>query len=534
MRGEFIDRGAWPWLDASKETTQWRVFKIFVDGDRRVRDVELRRIVDVLDADREGLRSRPMDIGDTWAGAGRGPIVLGDDFDQDRSGVDQVDVGSQVVRERSVGSDLRLNAKSRWIERSNDEADGLSRRADFIGRRWRSSDDVGQEAWQRRALEVFLDRDDRARNTESWSVVDVLDEDREYLLDRTIDVRYTGSIACSRTIVDGYDADEDRSGVQEIDIGSEVIGQLTGWVDARLSSQSIESSWVQRGDFERNGLPQSWWVQSEFIGRRRRTGDDVRYEANDRRDLEVLLDVDHRIRNRKERSIVDFDRQDREGPGCRAIVIWTSRTRASRIAVIDRDDFDQDRRRVQRVDIGIEGVGQGSVGSDRRLASGGEAGWIQRRDLEANCLSRYPCDQPQLIVGGGLAWENQVQESRCADACILERRLRRARDIEQWRIVHIVDVDRQGAVDQGRRHIVHSWTLGLLVATGNTGILDQDTDQYRSVDQVVVVGRWGVGDAVVDEGQRFTQTAVRDEFGIDDSERLPRLVGIVDIPIGPG
>ena len=149
-------------------------------------------------------------------------------------------------------------------------------------------------------------------------------------------------------------------------------------------------------------------------------------------------------------------------------------------------------------------------------------------------MSRYPCDQPQLIVGGGLAWENQVQESRCADACILERRLRRARDIEQWRIVHIVDVDRQGAVDQGRRHVVHSWTLGLLVATGNTGILDQDTDQYRSVDQVVVVGRWGVGDAVVDEGQRFTQTAVGDEFGIDDSERLPRLVGVVDIPIGPG
>ena len=152
-----------------------------------------------------------MDVGDPWARAGRGPIVLGDDFDQDRAGVDQVDIGSQVVGQGSVGSDLGLNAKSRWIERSYVEADGLPRRSDFIGRRRRSSYDVGQEAWQRRALEVFLDRDDRARNTESWSVVDVLNEDRECLLDRTIDVRYTGSIACSRTIIDCNDADEDRS-----------------------------------------------------------------------------------------------------------------------------------------------------------------------------------------------------------------------------------------------------------------------------------------------------------------------------------
>ena len=152
-----------------------------------------------------------MHVGDPWARTARGPIVLGDDFNQDRAGVVQVHIGSQVVGQGSVGSDLGLNAKSRWIERPYVEADGLSRRSDFIGCRWRPSDDVGQEAWQRRALEVFLDRDNRARNTESWSVVDVLNEDRECLLDRTIDVRYTGPIACSRTIVDGNDADEDRS-----------------------------------------------------------------------------------------------------------------------------------------------------------------------------------------------------------------------------------------------------------------------------------------------------------------------------------
>ena len=168
------------------------------------------------------------------------------------------------------------------------------------------------------------------------------------------------------------------------------------------------------------------------------------------------------------------------------------------------------------------------------MASGCKSCWIQRGDLEANRLSRYTRDEPQLIVGGGLAWENQVQEARSADACILERRLRRTRNIEQRWIVHIVDVDGQGAVDQSRRRIVHSRPFGLLVATGNTGVFDQDTHQNWSVDQVVVVGRWGIGDSIVDQGQRFTQTSVRDEFGIDDSEGLPRLVGVVDIPVGSG
>ena len=112
--------------------------------------------------------------------------------------------------------------------------------------------------------------------------------------------------------------------------------------------------------------------------------------------------------------------------------------------------------------------------------------------------------------------------------------MRRTRNIEQRWIVHIVDVDCQCAVDQSRRRIVHSRPFGLLVATCNAGVFDQDTHQNWSVDQIVVVGRWGIGDLIVDQRQRFTQTAVRDEFGIDDSEGLPRLVGVVDIPVGPG
>ena len=88
-----------------------------------------------------------MDVRNTWARAGRGPIVLGDDFDQDRSRVDQVNVGRQVVGQGSVWSDLRLHTESGWVQGSDVEADGLAGRTVFVRGRRRTSNDVGQEAW---------------------------------------------------------------------------------------------------------------------------------------------------------------------------------------------------------------------------------------------------------------------------------------------------------------------------------------------------------------------------------------------------
>ena len=238
-------------------------FVVFQDRNERRGNGVLRLVVDISHIE-----------GQEFFGAlGWNPIVGGDQSDS--SVLEQtVDVRGQLECQIPGARYQRLNGKGSRIDSHSDDRGRLVR---FIRRGQWAWTEVRDEARKIQEPIVFPHVERIERHIEDRWIVDLFNPDGEGLGCRTVDVWQRVG-----TIIDQADADQDRSGVEDIDIWSKVIGQSTCRRDARLTGKPVEFARVDGLDVKLEDLCRDTRNESEFVDRRQRTCGDVGRKIHNR------------------------------------------------------------------------------------------------------------------------------------------------------------------------------------------------------------------------------------------------------------